>query len=307
MIPAIIREHLASAGFAPLSIEPTSTRGTRSETFRVTHRAGLAILKIYNEKGGMPSEKWLRERLALRTLAGYGVPCLLIDEHPGWLLMEYFPGMTINEMWELAPARMRSELSEDLGKWYGRILLAPQDPATLDAVRSSRTDAHPDSVPAALAAIDALRQSDSLVRRPIYLAALEWVHRHRETLSADPQLLIKRDCNHHNAIVEGGRVRGLIDWEEACAGNRWVHLGIVLDHTHFLDWPSVRMGLESVTGRWSREEEDIVFAGAMLCMWRKILYMFPGPTAWFGDGTRIENRMRAIATVTGRADVLDGE
>jgi hypothetical protein len=266
----------------------------------------MAILKIYNSNGGTPHEKWLRERLALRMLAGWGVPRLLIDSHPGWLLMECLPGTTIHEMWEHAPPDVRGELCEDLGRWYARLLHAPQDPATLDAIRGSRTDANPDSVPAAIIAIEALRRSEPVVRRPVYLAALDWIERHRQSLSDGPSLLIKRDCNHHNAIVQGGHVRGLIDWEEACVGNRWVHLGIVLDHTHWMDWPAVRAGLESVTGAWSREEEEIIFAGAMLCMWRKILCMFPGPTAWFGDGTRIKNRMRAIAAAMGRGGLLDG-
>jgi Ser/Thr protein kinase RdoA (MazF antagonist) len=217
-----------------------------------------------------------------------------------------FPGTTIHEMWDHATARVRRKLCEDLGRCYGRILLAPQDPQVLDAIRRSRTDANPDSVAAAIEAIDALRRGEPLVRRAVYLAAFEWVQRHREALSVDPLLLIKRDCNHDNAIVDGGRVRGLIDWEEACVGNRWVHLGIVLDHTHFMDWPAVRTGLESVTGAWNREDEEIIFAGAMLCMWRKILCMFPGPTAWFGDGTRIENRMHAIAAAMGRGGILDG-
>jgi aminoglycoside phosphotransferase (APT) family kinase protein len=305
MIPDAIREKLSVAGYDPLAVERTSTRGIRSETFRIEHLAGSAILKIYNEQGGTSAAKWLRERTALRSLAGFAVPRLLLDAHTGWLLMEYFPGTTVHEMWDNASAQVRKELSKDLGKWYARILLAPQDPATHDAIRASRADANPDSIPAAIAAIDALRHREPLVCRPVYLAALKWIEAHRQSLSDSPQLLIKRDCNHDNAIVEGGRVRGLIDWEEACIGNRWVHLGIVLDHTYFLDWPAVRAGLESVTGPWGREEEEIVFAGAMLCVWRKILYMFPGPSAWFGDGTRIENRMRSIAVAIGKSGVLE--
>lgn len=305
MLPEVIRQQLADAGYPALGIQPTTTRGNHSDTFRVTHPAGIAILKIHNEKGGKPTEKWLRERLALRMLAGYGVPRLLFDEHPGCLLMEYFPGSTIHEVWDRTTLTVRGELCDDLGRWYARILLAPQDPATLDAIRRSRTDANPDSIPASLEAIDALRVAEPLVRRPVYLAGLRQIQLHRKALSDGPPLLIKRDCNHHNAIVEGNRVRGLIDWEEACVGNRMVHLGIVLDHTHWMDWPAVRSGLESATGKWSREEEDCILAAAMLCMWRKILYMFPGPTAWFGDGTRIENRMRAIAAAMGRERIFE--
>jgi aminoglycoside phosphotransferase (APT) family kinase protein len=305
MIPPAIHHQLAAAGWRAHAAVPTATRGLKSGTFVLDRGDEHAVLKVYNDRGGTPSAKCGREWLALCALAGPPlIPRPLLRGADGWLLMECLPGRTLRSGWDALDAPARARLCQELGLAYARIAAAPQDAMVHEQVRRSRPAAWPDSFDAALAEIERLLRDEPRVSSPTFAAAAERV-RALAAAGALPQLMIKADCNVDNALVEDGALTGIIDWEQACIGDRWTWLGIVLDHAHFLDWPALRAGLEEVGGRWSREDEELVLAAGFLCVWRKIIE-FDARSAWFGDPGRQEARMRAMAAAMGRPEALPG-
>ncbi len=197
----------------------------------------------------------------------------------------------------------------ELGEAYAGIACAPQVTGIHDLVRRSRPDAWPDQLGSALDQIERLLRSEPRVAQPAFAASQRRIRLLIEPTQAE-ELLIKADCNVDNTLSDGETLTGIIDWEQACIGSRWIHYGIVLDHTHFLDWDAVRTGLEEVGGAWSRDEEELVLAAGFLCVWRKIIE-FDARSTWFSDPGRQEERMRAmgrsygassgIASMKGRA------
>jgi aminoglycoside phosphotransferase (APT) family kinase protein len=303
VIPIHILDQLMAAGWQVRSSRPTETAGLKSDTFVIEHEEGTAILKIYNGKGGAPAAKCQREWLALGALEGVQhIPHRLCHAPDAWLLMEHLPGGTLRSQWEALEERARRRLCVDVGVAYGHIACAPQDALVHELVRQSRPVAWMDSLPRALAEIERLLQHEPRVAGSTFAASAEHIRILTNAAGAQ-ELLIKADCNPDNTLATGGILSGIIDWEQACIGNRWIHFGIVLDHTHFLNWEDVRAGIEDVSGPWSRHEEDLVLAAGFLCVWRKI-FDFLSRSASFGDPARQESRMRAMAAAMRRPDAL---
>jgi aminoglycoside phosphotransferase (APT) family kinase protein len=299
-IPADILDQLAAAGWRVRSAGPTQARGLKSDTCVVACDGGSAVLKIYNERGGAPVAKRVREWTALGALADVPFVPRPIAQGDRWLLMEQLPGRTLRTAWDGLDAVGRRRLSEDLGVAYARIAIATQQTSAHDAIRASRPDHWPDSLPDTLSAIERLLRTEERVSSPAFSAAAERI---RTLAPGDPPLLVKADGNADNALVEGEAITGLVDWEQACVGDRWTWYGIVLDHAHFFDWPAVRTGLESAGGAWSRDDEERVLASGFLCVWRKIIE-FDARSTWFSDPGRQVSRMSAMAAAMGRPDAL---
>jgi aminoglycoside phosphotransferase (APT) family kinase protein len=298
VIPPVVLEQLSAAGIKVHASAPTQTRGLKSDTFLITHDGGSAILKIYNSRGGTPVAKCTREWLALGSLESIPhIPHRLCHEPDSWLLMECLPGNTLRSQWDGLDQHGRRRICVELGAAYGQIASAPQEPRVHDLVRQSRPGTWVDSLPEAIANIDRLLQSEPRVAGSTFTSTAHRVRTLLESPSA-PQLLVKADCNSDNTLADHGTLTGIIDWEQACIGDRWIHFGIVLDHTHFLDWTAVRAGIEDVVGPWSREDEELVLAAGYLCVWRKIIE-FDARSAWFSDPSRQVNRMRAMTAAMG--------
>jgi aminoglycoside phosphotransferase (APT) family kinase protein len=305
MIPPAVLEQLAAAGWSVRAAAPTQARGLKSDTFRIDHGSGSAILKIYNGRGGTPRAKCTREALALDALRSVScIPRRLCHAPDAWLLMECLPGATLRSQWDRLDLGARRRLCTGLGTAYAGIACAPQDQRIHDLVRHSRPDSWVDSPSAALDHIDRLLRTEPRVARSAFAASAERI-RAFVARADGGELLIKSDCNPDNTLSEGGHLTGIIDWEQACIGSRWIHYGIVLDHTHFLDWTAVRAGIEETSGIWSRDDEDLVLTAGFLCVWRKIIE-FDARSAWFSDPGRQEARMRAMALAMGRNAALTG-
>ncbi len=303
LIPARICEQLEASGWPIRSAELTGTQGTRSETYAVELKSGWGILKLYNQRGGLPSEKCEREWLSLGEYAAMPhIPGRLARSPDSWILMEQMPGDTLRAQWDHRDGPARRRICVDLGTTYGRFALAPQRADMHARVRASRPFAWLDTLDATFLEIERQLRSQERFASPAFALAAERL-RILAGAGSHRLVLFKADCKTSNPLIDGDAVTGIIDWEQACIVDRWTLIGIVLDHTHFLDWPAVRKGIEEVVGAWSRDDEEIVLAAGFLCMWRKLLCMQPG-THWYAQTATQEARLHAIAQAMGQPNAL---
>ncbi len=230
------------------------------------------------------------------------IPLRLAREPDGWILMERLPGQTLRSRWNELDGPLRHRLCIDLGSSYARFALAPQNVEAHQLVLKTRPFRWLDDVEAAFAEIERALVQQQRLESPTFKRAAERL-RILSGASKRAPLLFKADCNVDNTLVDGSAISGIVDWEESCLADRWILLGIVLDHTHFLDWSAVRHGLEEVAGAWSREEEELVLAAGFLCMWRKLIRMQPG-SHWYTQTAAQEARLHAMAAAMGRPDIL---
>lgn len=81
-----------------------------------------------------------------------------------------------------------------------------------------------------------------------------------EEIATSP-CLCHGDLNPTNILIHDGKVSGVLDWEFAHAGDRWMDVGNLLRHTQPSYHDDIRAGLESLGARlpddWQRRAEFI--------------------------------------------------
>lgn len=90
-----------------------------------------------------------------------------------------------------------------------------------------------------------------------------------------PWALLKQDWNPTNTILEGGRFRGFVDFEQCFVGPTVAYLGAVADCTNssmqrgLLSWPLLKAGYQDAVGRpLDKDDLEAILAMANLNAWR---------------------------------------